>query len=256
MSRKLYIAGNWKMNLDGAGCVSLAEGLVKAIGSIETVDLGVAPPFVYLLATGAALAGGRIGLLAQNMCCENDGAFTGDISAAMLKDVCVQGVILGHSERRHVFGESDELINRKVVKGLADGLKVILCVGELLEERQAERTQEVVAQQTKIGLEGVSKADMASVTIAYEPVWAIGTGVTASPQQAQDVHEMIRGLLAEKYGQQVAAATRIQYGGSVKPSNAAELLGQPDIDGALVGGASLKLDDFTKIVRAGADLKK
>jgi triosephosphate isomerase len=256
MSRKLYIAGNWKMNLNAAGCVSLASGLAEAVGAIEGVDVGVAPPFVYLQAVGQALAGTRIALLAQNMCCENDGAFTGDISAAMLKDVCAQAVILGHSERRHVFGESDELINRKVVKALADGLKAILCVGELLEERQAERTQEVVAQQVKVGLEGITKADMASVTVAYEPVWAIGTGVTATPQQAQEVHEMIRGLLAEKYGQQVAGAARIQYGGSVKGSNAAELLGQSDIDGALVGGASLKLDEFTKIVRAGAELKK
>jgi triosephosphate isomerase (TIM) len=256
MSRKLYIAGNWKMNLNAAGCVSLAGGLAKAVGAVEAVDVGVAPPFVYLQAVGKALAGSRIGMLAQNMCCESDGAFTGDISSTMLKDVCVQGVILGHSERRHVFGESDELINRKVVKALADGLKAILCVGELLEERQTERTQEVVAQQVKVGLEGITKADMASVTIAYEPVWAIGTGVTATPEQAQEVHEMIRGLLSEKYGQQIADATGIQYGGSVKGANAAELLGQKDIDGALVGGASLKLDEFTKIVRAGAELKK
>ena len=256
MSRKLYIAGNWKMNLNRVGCAALAEGLVKSIGAVETVDLGVAPPFVYLLEVGKALAGSRIALLAQNMCCQDDGAYTGDISAAQLKDVCVQGVILGHSERRHEFGESDELVNRKVVKALADGLKVIVCVGELLEERQAERTEEVVSRQIKIALEGIPKADMPAVTVAYEPVWAIGTGVTASPRQAQEVHELIRGLLAEKYGQPVAQATRIQYGGSVKPSNAAELLAQKDIDGALVGGASLKLDDFTKIVRAGAELRK
>ena len=256
MSRKLHIAGNWKMNLTRAGSVELAEGLVRNVGSLDTVDLGVAPAFPYLLAVGQALAGSRIALLAQNMCCHDDGAYTGDISSAMLKDVCVQTVILGHSERRHEFGESDELVNRKVVKALADGLKVILCVGELLEERQAERTDEVVGQQVKIALEGISKADMVSVTVAYEPVWAIGTGVTASPEQAQEVHGMIRGLLSEKYGQQVAAATRIQYGGSVKPGNARELLGQEDIDGALVGGASLKLGDFTEIVRAGAALKK
>jgi triosephosphate isomerase len=181
---------------------------------------------------------------------ENNGAFTGETSAAMLKDVGCRYVILGHSERRHIIGESDELINRKVVKALADGLLPIFCVGELLEERQANKTTEVVSRQVKLGLKGISKADAAKVTIAYEPVWAIGTGVTASPAQAQEVHAMIRGLLAEMYDRQLADSVRIQYGGSVKASNAKELLGQADIDGALVGGASLKAADFVGIIKA------
>jgi triosephosphate isomerase len=168
----------------------------------------------------------------------------------MLKDVGCRFVILGHSERRHVIGETDELINRKTVKALADGLEPILCVGELLEERKSGATMEVVRRQVTIGLEGVSKADMAKVTIAYEPVWAIGTGVVATPDQAQEVHAMIRGLLTEMYDSSVAQAVRIQYGGSVKPSNAAELLGLPDVDGALVGGASLKASDFVGIIKA------
>jgi triosephosphate isomerase len=256
MSRKLFIAGNWKMNTSRDGAVALAGGLKDAIGAVEAVDLGVAPPFVYLAAVGEALAGSRIDLLAQNMFYEDNGAFTGETSGEMLRDVGVRTVILGHSERRHVIGESDELINRKVIKALGDGLDVILCVGELLEQRQAEQTLEVVGRQVKIGLEGVPADAMANVTIAYEPVWAIGTGVTATPDQAQHVHAMVRGMLGEKYDAAVAEATRIQYGGSVKPANAAELLAQPDIDGALVGGASLKVDDFSAIVHAGVEVGK
>jgi triosephosphate isomerase len=256
MGRKLFIAGNWKMNTSRQSAVALAAGLKQTLGSIEAVDLGVAPPFVYLAAVGRTLAGSRIALLAQNMFCEDNGAFTGEISGQMLRDVGAATVILGHSERRHVIGESDELINRKVVKALGDGLEVILCVGELLEERRAEKTLDVVSRQVKIGLEGVSADAMAGVTIAYEPVWAIGTGVTATPEQAQEVHAMIRGLVARKYDAPVAAATRIQYGGSVKPGNAADLLAREDIDGALVGGASLKLEDFTAIVQAGVDVSE
>lgn len=254
MSRRLFIAGNWKMNTSFESGVALAKGLAETIGSVEAVDLGVAPPFVYLPAVREALAGGNIALMAQNMCGEDDGAFTGDISGAMLKDVGVRAVILGHSERRHVFGESDEMISRKVVKAVSDALDVVLCVGELLDERQSDRTTEVVNRQVKIGLEGVSKADMATVTIAYEPVWAIGTGVTATPDQAQEVHAMIRELVGGLYDAAVAEALRIQYGGSVKPSNASDLLKQPDVDGALVGGASLKVDDFSAIVAAGVEL--
>ncbi len=256
MSRKLFIAGNWKMNTSRDGAVALAGGLKDAIGAVEAVDLGVAPPFVYLAAVGEALAGSRIDLVAQNMFYEDNGAFTGETSGEMLRDVGVRTAILGHSERRHVIGESDELINRKVIKALGDGLDVILCVGELLEQRQAEQTLEVVGRQVKIGLEGVPADAMADVTIAYEPVWAIGTGVTATPDQAQHVHAMVRGMLGEKYDSAVAEATRIQYGGSVKPANAAELLAQPDIDGALVGGASLKVDDFSAIVHAGVEVGK
>jgi triosephosphate isomerase len=187
---------------------------------------------------------------AQNVWYEDNGAYTGEVSTAMLKDVGCRYVILGHSERRHVLGESDEVINRKVVKSLADGLDVMFCVGELLEQRQADQTFEVVGKQVQIGLEGVDAEQIARVTIAYEPVWAIGTGETATPDQAQDVHARIRRLVGALYGDDVARAVRIQYGGSVKPANAAELLGQPDIDGALVGGASLKVDSFAGIVEA------
>ena len=251
MSRKLFIAGNWKMNTSQADSTDLAKALVEVIGSVDTVDMAVCPPSVYLSSVAGTLAGSNIALGGQNVFYEDNGAFTGELSTAMLKDVGCKYVILGHSERRHVIGESDELINRKVVKSLADGLLVILCVGELLEERQASQTSDVVARQVKIGLEGVLASEMANITIAYEPVWAIGTGVTASPDQAQEVHAMIRNLLAEMYDESVAEATIIQYGGSVKPANAAELLGQPDIDGALVGGAALKAADFAGIVQAG-----
>jgi len=256
MSRRLFIAGNWKMNLDAAGATALAKGLVELIGSVVEVDLAVAPPLVYAAAVGEAVKGSRIALAAQNMFYEDNGAFTGEVSSAMLKDVGCTHVILGHSERRHVIGEADEVINRKVIKALGDGLKVILCVGELLDQREADRTADVVTSQVRVGLEGVSAGAMSDVTIAYEPVWAIGTGKTATLGQAQEVHAMIRSLLGEMYGAEVAQATVIQYGGSVKPSNAGELLGQPDIDGALVGGAALKAADFAAIVQAGIDVRK
>jgi triosephosphate isomerase len=256
MSRRLFIAGNWKMNLDRGGATALAASLVGQIGSVAEMDLAVAPPFVYLPAVSEALRGSRIALAAQDMFHEDNGAFTGEVSGAMLKDVGCSHVILGHSERRHVIGETDELVNRKVIKALGDGLKAILCVGELLEQREAGQTADVVSRQVKVGLEGVPGGAMSDVTIAYEPVWAIGTGKTATPDQAQEVHAMIRGLLGGMYGRGVAGATVIQYGGSVKPSNAAELLGRPDIDGALVGGASLKAADFVGIVQAGIGVRK
>ena len=251
MSRKLFIAGNWKMNTSRAEAAALAGALVEKVGSVDAVDIAVAPPAVYLTTVASALAGSNVALSAQNMFFEDNGAFTGELSGAMLLDVGCTYTILGHSERRHVIGETDELINRKTVKALADGLDVMFCVGELLEERQAGETADVVSRQVQIGLEGISKADAARITIAYEPVWAIGTGVTATPDQAQDVHALVRKLVAETYDAELADAMRIQYGGSVKPSNAAELLAMPDIDGALVGGASLKADDFVGIIEAG-----
>ena len=257
MSRKLFIAGNWKMNTSAAEAESLARALNEKIGRIEEVDLAVCPPFVYIPAVCSVLADSNIGLGAQNMFYEDNGAYTGEISGQMLKDIGCRYAILGHSERRHVIGETDELINRKIIKALADGLDVIFCVGELLEQREANRTLEVVARQVQIGLEGVSKRQSGDgmladrLTIAYEPVWAIGTGRTATPDQVQEVHAMIRKLLAEVYDESLAQAIRIQYGGSVKPSNAAELLNLADVDGALVGGASLKADDFAAIVQAG-----
>jgi len=211
--RKPFIAGNWKMNTDSSGAAALASGLAKALGGVTTVDVAVCPPFVYLQAVAKALGGSSIGLGAQDVYFEANGAFTGEISCAMLKDVCCRYVIVGHSERRHVIGETDELINRKVAAAIASGLEPILCVGELLEEREAAKTEAVVAVQVKNGLAGITGDQMKAVTIAYEPVWAIGTGRTATAQQAQEVHAMIRGLLAEMYGKSVASRTRIQYGG-------------------------------------------
>jgi triosephosphate isomerase (TIM) len=251
MARKLYIAGNWKMNTSLAEGQALASALADQVGAASDVDVAVAPPFVYIQSISDTLAGSAIGVGSQNMYFEDNGAFTGEISSAMLKDVGCTFAILGHSERRHVMGETDELINQKVVKALADGLDVILAVGELLEEREADKTMDVVSRQIKVGLTGVSAADMARVTVAYEPVWAIGTGVVATPEQAQDVHAQIRALLADLYDGDVAEATRIQYGGSVKPDNAAELLALPDVDGALVGGAALKVEAFVGIITAG-----
>lgn len=249
VARKKFIAGNWKMNLNAAEAVALAAGLVKEVAALDAVDVAVCPPFVYIPQVAAAVKGSKIGVGAQDMFYENNGAFTGEISGVMLKDVGCRYVILGHSERRHVIGESDELINRKIVKALADGLDVIFCVGELLAERDSGVTTDVVTRQVKVGLSGVTGEQMAKVTIAYEPVWAIGTGRNATPQQAQEVHAMIRGLVAKMYDSSVAAAVRIQYGGSVKASNAAELMGQADVDGALVGGASLKVADFVGIIK-------
>ena len=250
MPRKKFIAGNWKMNTSAAEAVALAEGLAAELGSVDAVDIAICPPLVYLSAVAGAVADSAIDLGAQNMFYEDNGAFTGETSGQMLLDVGCRRVIIGHSERRHVVGESDEWINRKVLKALADGLLPILCVGELLEERENQETADVVTRQVRIGLEGVSKRQAADVTLAYEPVWAIGTGKTATPDQAQEVHAMIRGLLAELYDAALAETVRIQYGGSMKPDNAAELLNQPDVDGGLIGGASLKVADFAAIVRA------
>jgi len=250
MARKPFIAGNWKMNTTAESAEALAEALARSIGSVGSVDLAVCPPFVYLAAVARALSGSRIALGAQDVFYEDNGAYTGEVSASMLTDVGCTLVIVGHSERRHVIGETDETVNRKLLKALAGNLAPILCIGELLSERQAGETHDVAARQVKRGLEGVSAADLERVTLAYEPVWAIGTGVTATPEQAQEVHAMVRGLVGELYDGAAAEALRIQYGGSVKPGNAADLLACPDIDGALVGGASLKAADFGAIVQA------
>jgi triosephosphate isomerase len=196
------------------------------------------------------IAGSRIALGAQDMYFESEGAFTGEVSGPMLLDVGCRCVILGHSERRHVIGETDELINAKVLKALEVGLKPILCVGEKIEQRRAGRTEQVVAEQVRKGLKGVSREQMAKLTMAYEPVWAIGTGLNATPEQAQEVHAMLRALVAELYDGDVASNLVIQYGGSVKADNAADLMGMDDVDGALVGGASLKAESFVPIVQA------
>ena len=251
MARKLFIAGNWKMNTTRESGTALAKGLVETIGAVDAIETAFFVPACYLNDIAAATAGSNIGVGAQNMYFEESGAFTGELSAAMIQDCGCQYVLLGHSERRHVFGETDESINKKVLKALDAGLQVILAIGELLEEREAGKTLEVNERQTRLGLAGVTPEQMAHVTIAYEPVWAIGTGVTASPAQAQESHADVRGVLAELYSQEIADATRIQYGGSMKPGNAAELLGQPDVDGGLIGGASLKVEDFTALIQAG-----
>jgi triosephosphate isomerase len=248
--RKPFIAGNWKMNMNSTSAVSLAAGLAKALEEVDTVDVAVCPPSVYLQSVAAALSASNVAVGAQNVYFEGNGAFTGELSCEMLKDAGCTYVIIGHSERRHILGETDEMINKKVAAAISSGLLPIFCVGELLEERQAEKTNEVVADQVKKGLAGLDAERVLAVTIAYEPVWAIGTGLTATPDQAQQVHGMIRGLLAELYNDEVAEKVRIQYGGSAKPSNTAELMSQPDVDGLLVGGASLKVDDFAAMVKA------
>ena len=256
--RRPFIAGNWKMNLDRASAVALAEGLVSGTAGlvggtsrIGEVDVAVCPPYVYLDAVAAVVGGSKVELGAQDMYHESGGAFTGEISAAMLCDLGCTYVILGHSERRHVLGESDETINKKVHAALAAGLTPIVCVGEMLDEREANRTAEVVRTQFDGSLVGVSDEQMRKIVIAYEPVWAIGTGKVATPQQAEEVHLDLRKLVEDRYNGEVAGSVRIQYGGSVKPGNAADLLGQPNIDGALVGGAALRVDSFMGII-AGA----
>jgi triosephosphate isomerase len=250
--KKPFVAGNWKMNTNSHTSVDLADRL--ASGSVESaghsVTVAVFPPFVYLQAVGKALNGSSIAMGAQDIYFEPDGAFTGEISISMLKDIGCNYCLCGHSERRHVIGETDELIHKKVAAAISGGLLPVLCVGELLEERQAGQTNEVVTRQIREGLSGLSAEKLAAVTIAYEPVWAIGTGLTATPQQAQEAHDFIRKLLARIYDNQLADEIRILYGGSVKPDNAAELMAQKDVDGVLVGGASLKAKDFLAIIQA------
>jgi len=250
--RKPFVAGNWKMNTDAHSSVALAEGIASGSAAVadQKVTVAVCPPFVYLQSVARAVGASNVAVGAQDIYFEPNGAFTGEINSSMIKDVGCTYVICGHSERRHVIGETDELINKKLAAAIAGGLLPILCVGELLSEREAGQTGDVVTRQLKEGLAGVSADKLPAVTIAYEPVWAIGTGVTATPDQAQEVHASIRMLIAEMYNDEVAQDIRIQYGGSAKPSNAAELMGQPDIDGLLVGGASLKVDDFLAIIQA------
>ena len=247
--RKLSIFGNWKMNTSAAEAKALAGGLAKELGAFDDVVVGVCPPFVYLAAVAEAIAGSPIRLGAQDVYPEPEGAFTGEISPGMLLDVGCAVAIVGHSERRHVLGEPDELIRRKARAARQAGLEVILCVGELIEEREAGHTEKVVERQVLGALEGLPRDLVHGVTIAYEPVWAIGTGRTATVDQAQPVHAFIRRIVGEMFGADAAGSVIIQYGGSVKPDNARELMAQPDIDGALVGGASLKVDSFAEIVR-------
>ncbi len=251
--RKPFVAGNWKMNTDSHTSVSLAEAVASGSSDIaEQVHIAVIPPFVYIPAVVKAVSTARIAVGAQDIYYEQKGAFTGEISPSMLKDVGCTYALCGHSERRHVIGETDELVNKKVSAAISGGLLPILCVGELIEQRKASETEEVVTRQIKNGLAGLSAEKASAVTIAYEPVWAIGTGLTATPQQAQEVHTLIRKLIGEMYDSQLAEEIRILYGGSVKPGNTAELMAQKDIDGLLVGGASLNADDFVSIIQAAA----
>jgi triosephosphate isomerase len=247
--RRKYIAGNWKMHKTVAESVALADALAVSLAGMKDRKIMVAPAFTALGPVGLRLAGSGILLGAQNMGPEEQGAHTGEVSVLMLKDLGVQVVILGHSERRHIYREWDELINRKLRLALRHGLEVVLCVGETQEERDRGVTREVVERQLGGGLEGVSGAELARVTVAYEPVWAIGTGKTATPADAEEVHRQIRTLIAARYGARAAEELIIQYGGSVKPANAAELLGRENVDGLLVGGASLTAESFVPIAR-------
>lgn len=246
----MLIAGNWKMNTTLDTARALAKDVVAAVGDPGAVQVALCPPFVCLDAVFNVLRGSDLKLGAQNSHHVDDGAYTGEISAPMLRSVGCDYVILGHSERRQYFGETDEGVNSKVRQALSHGLIPIVCVGEVLEERRAGHEQAVVQAQVEKALEGVTLADASHLVIAYEPVWAIGTGETATPEQAQEMHAFIRSLLKQQYGE-LAPDIHLLYGGSMKPDNAADLLSQPDVDGGLIGGASLKADAFAAIVAAG-----
>lgn len=246
--RKPIIAGNWKMNNNIAQTKQLIAELKPLVEGAEC-DVVVCTPYTSLAAAVEACQGSNIHVGAENVHWAEKGAYTGEITTGMLKEIGVEYVIIGHSERRQYFGETDETVNLRTKAALAAGLKVILCVGELLNEREAGITAEVVRRQTKIALSGVEHEDLDNIVIAYEPVWAIGTGKTATAQDANDTIKIIRDCLAELYCEKCAGKVRIQYGGSMKPSNASELMAQPEIDGGLIGGASLKAEDFSKIVK-------
>lgn len=248
--RTPLIAGNWKMNTDGKSAAALAKAVVAGAARFGRAEVAVCPPFVYLSEVGAALAGSPVGLGAQNMYHEPSGAFTGEVSAAMLVDSGCRYVILGHSERRQFFGESDAAVNRKVLAALKTPLTPIVCVGELLSQREAGQTSDVVRSQLAGSLAGLTEEQIRRVVVAYEPVWAIGTGKVATVDEAEAVHLDLRKTLQSRYNAGAAAVIRILYGGSVKADNASQLLSAPNIDGALVGGASLKAEEFLSIVDA------
>jgi triosephosphate isomerase (TIM) len=250
MARVKFVCGNWKMFKTTGEARELVRALAPLLeGATGKVQVAVAPPYTALAAVAEAVRGTPIELAAQNVHHEAQGAFTGEISAGMLADLGVKHCIVGHSERRQLFGETDDGVRKKAGALLQAGILPIVCVGETLQEREANRTLDVVSRQVKGALAAFPGAAVAAITLAYEPVWAIGTGKTATTAQAQEVHAALRKLLAELFGASTAAAVRIQYGGSVKPDNAAELMAQPDVDGALVGGASLKAQDFVAIVK-------
>ncbi len=249
--RTPVIAGNWKMNLLVGDALSLVEELKELLAEVTDVEIVVCPPYTALYPVGQALAGSTIALGGQDCYPVENGAYTGEISPSMLKDAGCAWTIVGHSERRRYFDETDDFLNRKLKFALASDLKVMFCVGETLEEREAGEMDEVLRRQVREGLEGLREADFGRLLIAYEPVWAIGTGLTATPDQADEAHGFVRALVREQYGDTVSEGLRIQYGGSVKPENAVELMEKSNVDGALVGGASLKAESFASIVKAG-----
>jgi triosephosphate isomerase len=244
------VAGNWKMFTTASTARRLAVEVVRALGKEDRVTVALCPPFPYLSVVGEALRGSPVQLGAQNLYPEKEGAFTGEVSPVMLRDLGCRYVILGHSERRHKLGESNSFINRKVRAALECDLNVILCVGETLEEREHGRTEAILEEQLSAGLAGLSIQALSQITLAYEPVWAIGTGRNATPEQAEHAHAFLRRRVGQLYSPLVADSLCVQYGGSVKPENAAVLMREPDVDGALVGGASLKADQFMAIVQA------
>jgi triosephosphate isomerase len=249
MRRLPFIAGNWKMNKTVGEALDLVRELKKAILGVKEVEVAVAPPFTALYAVRRELEDTPIRLAAQSLYWEEKGAFTGEVSPLMLKEVGCHYVIIGHSERRQFFGETDETVNRRIKAALAQGLKVIFCMGETLKEREEGKTFSVIERQMSGGLKGLGDKELRNAVIAYEPVWAIGTGKTATPEQAEEVHRFIREKVGKIYSRMVSEEIRIQYGGSVTPENIKGLMSQPNIDGALVGGASLKAESFSKIVR-------
>lgn len=246
--RKPILAGNWKMNKTTAEAKELATALIPLVKGVADREIVLGPPFTSLQTVAEAIKGSNISLSAQNMHWEDKGAFTGEVSADMLLDIGCTYVIIGHSERRQYFGETDESVNKKVKQALKKGLLPIMCVGETLAEREAGKLNEIINRQVTGGLKELSADDMKKVVIAYEPVWAIGTGKTATPEQANDVHALIRGIVKGLYNDEISDGLRIQYGGSVTPENVSQLMGMPDIDGALVGGASLKPESFAALV--------
>lgn len=253
MAKRLMIAGNWKMNKTVAEALELVQNLTRHVAELSVADVVICPPCLALDAVRKAVAGTPLAVGAQNVHWAESGAFTGEISAAMLKEIRVKYVIIGHSERRQHFGETDATVNLRLKAALAAALKPIVCVGETLAQRQAGEMETVVAKQLEAGLAGLSAADMQNTILAYEPIWAIGTGLTATPVQADEMHAFLRRQIRDRFDK-VAGRTRILYGGSVKPGNAAALLRRKNIDGALVGGASLDAKNFLKIVTTGAQL--
>lgn len=246
--RKALMAGNWKMHMTLIDGCKLAVDVAGQCSGYDDREVLLAPPFTILSEVSHVLKEHEIILASQNVCWEEKGAFTGEISPLMVKDSGGGAAIVGHSERRQIFGESDEMINKRMRGGLKAGLLMILCIGETLEEREEDKTFTVLKEQVKKGLNDIAAGDMAQVVIAYEPVWAIGTGKTATKEQAQEAHAFVRGVVEQIYEKRVAEQTRILYGGSVKPANVDELMAQPDIDGALVGGAALDAESFGRII--------